>query len=115
MYLVNIRPYICFAMNTLSRFMVEPRQEHWVATKHVLGYLRGAMEYGLRYLGDGEMKLQGYSNSDWAGNATNRKRSFGFASYLQDYLINSETPQSFTMIIKVLSNSLRIKCFVTGP
>jgi hypothetical protein len=36
MYLVNTRPDICFAVNTLSQFMVEPRQEHWVATKHVL-------------------------------------------------------------------------------
>jgi hypothetical protein len=59
MYLVNTRQDICFAVNTLSQFMVEPRQEHWVATKHVLRYLRGTMEYGLRYLGDGEVKLQG--------------------------------------------------------
>jgi hypothetical protein len=28
MYLVNTRPNIWFAMNTLSQFMVEPRQEH---------------------------------------------------------------------------------------
>jgi hypothetical protein len=57
MYLVNSRPNICFVVNTLSQFMVELRQEHWVATKHVLKYLRGMVEYGLRYLGDGEVKL----------------------------------------------------------
>jgi hypothetical protein len=33
------------------------------------------MEYGLRYLGDGEVKLQGYTNSYWAGSATNMKRT----------------------------------------
>jgi hypothetical protein len=44
--------------------MVEPRQEHRVATKHVLKYLRGTVEYGLKYVGDGEVKLQGYSNSN---------------------------------------------------
>jgi hypothetical protein len=48
MYLVNTKPDICFAVNTLSRFMVEPRQEHWVAAKYVLRYLRGPMEYGLK-------------------------------------------------------------------
>jgi hypothetical protein len=63
-YLVNTRPYICFVVRTLSQFMVEPRQEYWVATKHVLRYLRGTMEYSLRYLGDGEVKLQGYTNLD---------------------------------------------------
>ena len=47
MYLVNSRPYLCFAMNTLSQFMVEPRRVHWVAAKHVLCYLAGIVEYGL--------------------------------------------------------------------
>jgi len=50
MYLVNIRPYIFFGVNTLSQFMLESRKVHWIATKHVLRYLRGTMEYGLRYL-----------------------------------------------------------------
>ena len=39
MYLVNTRPYICFAVHTLSQFMVEPRMVHWAATKHVICYL----------------------------------------------------------------------------
>jgi hypothetical protein len=64
MYLVNARPDICFAVNTLQKFMVEPREEHWVATKHVLKYLRGTMEYDLRYLEDGEGKMQAYSDSE---------------------------------------------------
>jgi hypothetical protein len=34
------------------------------SSKPCLGYLRDAMEYGLRYLGDGEVKLQGYTESD---------------------------------------------------
>jgi hypothetical protein len=56
MYLANTRIDICFAVNNLSKFMVEPRQEHWVATKHVLRYSTGTMGYGLRYLGDGEVQ-----------------------------------------------------------
>jgi hypothetical protein len=73
MYLVNTKPGICFAVNTLSRFMVEPRQEHWVAAKYVLIYLRGTMEYGLRYLREGKVKLQGYTNSNWVSNEIDRK------------------------------------------
>ena len=33
MYLKNTRPYICFVVNTLSQYMVEPRHVHIVATK----------------------------------------------------------------------------------
>ena len=54
MYLVNTRPDICFVVNTLSRFMVEPRRVHWVVEKHVLMYIFGTMDYDLDYLrGDG--------------------------------------------------------------
>jgi hypothetical protein len=38
MYLVNTRPDLCFVVNTLSQFMVEPKRVHWVAVKHVLRY-----------------------------------------------------------------------------
>ena len=44
MYLVNNRPDICFAMNTLSQFMMEPRRVHWIAAKHVLRYLAGTVD-----------------------------------------------------------------------
>eukprot|EP00253_Pinus_taeda_P001704 PITA_01704 len=36
MYLVNIRPDICFAINILSQFMLKPRRVHWVPAKHLL-------------------------------------------------------------------------------
>ena len=65
MYLVNTRLDICFAVSTLSQFMVELRQLHWVATKHVLRYLRGIGGYGLRYVSNGEVRLHGYIDSNW--------------------------------------------------
>eukprot|EP00253_Pinus_taeda_P016503 PITA_16503 len=38
MYLVNPRPDICFAVNTLSEFMVEPKRAHWAIARHVLSW-----------------------------------------------------------------------------
>ena len=49
MYMVNTRPDVCFAVNTLSQFMVEPRSVHWVAAKHVLRYLSRIVDFGLDY------------------------------------------------------------------
>jgi hypothetical protein len=73
MYLVNTRPNICFAVNTLSQYMVESRRVHLIAIKHVLRYIARSVEYGLDYIrGDG-VRLIGYTNSDWAGCAVNRK------------------------------------------
>jgi hypothetical protein len=67
MYLVNTRLDICFAVNTLSQFMVEPRRIHWVAAKHVLRYLRGTVDYGLSYIQRDGVKLTGFTDADWAG------------------------------------------------
>ena len=39
MYLTNTRPNICFAVNTLSQYMVELRHVHLIVAKHVLRYL----------------------------------------------------------------------------
>eukprot|EP00253_Pinus_taeda_P023446 PITA_23446 len=36
MYLVNTRPNICYDVNTLNQFMVEPKRAHWVVAKYVL-------------------------------------------------------------------------------
>jgi hypothetical protein len=77
MYLVNTRTCICFAVNTLSQFMVEPRRVHRVETKHVLGYLCGTIDYGLDYQrGDG-VRLVGYTESDWAGCVSDKKSTLG--------------------------------------
>jgi hypothetical protein len=57
--------------------MVELRHVHWMTTKHMLRYLRGTIAYGLRYVSGGDVKLQGYTNSDWAGSAVDRKSTSG--------------------------------------
>jgi hypothetical protein len=40
-------------------------------------YLRGTMEYGLRYLGGDGVELQGYTDSDWEGSAVDKKSTSG--------------------------------------
>ena len=67
MYLVNYIPYLCFAVNTLSRFMVEPRRVHWIAAKHVLRYLAGTVDFSLDYRRLDGIRLIGFTDSDWAG------------------------------------------------
>jgi hypothetical protein len=61
MYLVNTRPDICFVMNTLSQYMVEPRSVHMVGAKHILRYVARTVDFGLDYVrGDG-VSLVGYT------------------------------------------------------
>jgi hypothetical protein len=77
MYLVNTRPDISFAVNSLSQFMVDPQRVHWITVKHVLCYLRGTVEYGLLYEPSGEVRLVGFTYVDWAGCAKDKKSTSG--------------------------------------
>ena len=77
MYLTNMRPDICFVANTLNQFLEDLRQVHLVAAKHILRYLKGTIDYGLKYKADQNINLKGYVDSDWAGSAIDRKRTSG--------------------------------------
>ena len=77
MYLTNTRPDICFAVNTLSQYLVQPRRVHLVAAKHVMRYLKGTIDFGLYYDNSHEYRLYGYTDADWARSISDRKSRLG--------------------------------------
>ena len=48
--------------------MAKPQESHWNAAKTVLRYLRGTLDFGIKYTDASVVELTGYSDSDWAGN-----------------------------------------------
>ena len=85
MFLVNSHPDICFVVNTLSQFMVEPHHIHWIVAKNLLRYLRGTITCGLRYSAE-NVRFHGYSNANISRSVVDHKStsgccfSLGFAS-----------------------------------
>ena len=77
MYLMNMRPDICFAVNTLSQFLKDSRHVHLISTKNILTYLRGTINYGLKYEVNQKINLEGYVDSDWASSAIDRNSTSG--------------------------------------
>ena len=77
MYLTNTRPDMCFAMNTLSQFLTDLRHVHLIATKHILRYLKGTVDYGLKYKANQKINLEGYVDLDWEGSSIDRKSTSG--------------------------------------
>jgi hypothetical protein len=94
MYLTNTRPDICFVVNTLSQFLVEPRRVHLVAAKHVMRYLKGMLDYGLCYSVDHDFRLFGYTDSNWAGSASERKSTSGCCFSLGSAMTSWQRKQS---------------------
>ena len=65
---------------------------HLVATKHILRYLAGTVDYGLDYRRSGGVDLVGFTDSDWVGSASYRKSTSGccFRLGLIEYMATNQ-------------------------
>ena len=86
-YLVNTRPDICYAVHALSQFMCEPKEIHLVAVKHIMRYLQGTLNYGLKYERVA-LDLHGFTDSDWGGSVKDRKSTSGCCFSLGSAMIS---------------------------
>ena len=58
----NTRPDICYAVNTVARFMHKPDQQHWEATRKKMRYVAGTADHGIT-LGGENLQLSGWSDA----------------------------------------------------
>ncbi|KAJ4728518.1 Retrovirus-related Pol polyprotein from transposon TNT 1-94 [Melia azedarach] len=75
--MVCTRPDIAHAVGVVSRFLSNPRREHWNAVKWIMRYLRGTSNFKLTF-GSGKPLLVGYTDSDMAGDVDTRKSTTGY-------------------------------------
>ena len=78
------RPDDTWITNQLSRHMQSPTQQHWIAAKRVLRYLQFTKTMKIVYDGNCDLILQGASDADWSGDASDRKSTTGFYYKLSD-------------------------------
>ena len=57
--------------------MTDPRHVHLIAAHHILRYLKGTVDYGLKYEVNQKINLEDYVDSDWVGSAIYRKSTSG--------------------------------------
>ena len=86
MYLTNTRPYICFAINILSQFLTDPRYVHLMDVKHILRYLKGTVDYGIKY--DENQNLHHYVDLGWTCRTNDRNITSGYCFKLGSGMIS---------------------------
>jgi hypothetical protein len=110
MYLKNTRLDICFFVNTLSQFMVEPIHVHLIAAKHVMRYLKGTLDCGLSYNGDHDFRLSGYTNLDWVGSFSDRKRTLGCCFSLGSTMISWKSRKQSNISLSTAKEEYIVAC-----
>ena len=101
-WLTHTRPDITFAVGYVSRFMEDPREDHWTAMKRLLRYVKGTLDQaiifpksggkgGLRLTvfseappkaKEGEPELTVFSDADMAGDIDGRRSTSGVLVFL---------------------------------
>jgi hypothetical protein len=74
----NTRPDIAYAVHQVSRFNSAPGDEHWVAVKRILRYLKGSISTGIEFKSTNTI-LIGYSDADHAACPETRRSVTGYA------------------------------------
>jgi hypothetical protein len=110
MYLTNTRPNICFVVNTLSQYMVEPKHVHLIVAKHVMRYLKGTIEYGIKYDADCEFRLHGYSDSDMASSVIDRKSTSGCCFSLGSGMISWFSRKQISVVLNTTEAEYMATC-----
>ena len=82
--MVWTRPDITHVVGMVSKYAAAPRQAYMIVVKRIFRYLWGISDYKLTYQWDKAGELVVYSDSDWAGNKTDRKLMSGFIVMLND-------------------------------
>ena len=87
LYLIASRPDIAFSVGVCYRFQSNSKVSQLNAVKRIIKYVGETCDYGLFYSKKSNLSLAYFSNSDWAGNADDRKNTTGGCFYVGANLV----------------------------
>jgi hypothetical protein len=102
LYVANVtRIDIAHTVGMLARFVSAPTTTHLTAAKRLLRYLRGTMDYCLKFEGTGlpDLELAVYSDSNWAGDKTDRHSTTGYVLQLNGSTISWQSKKQPTVAL----------------
>ena len=86
-YLSHTRPDIAYAVSVVSQFMQSPSVDHMAAVMRILAYLKSAPGKGILYKCHGHMRIEGFTDADWAGDVTDRRSTSGYFTFVGGNLV----------------------------
>jgi hypothetical protein len=97
------RPDIACAVGQLSQFLNMPSSTHMHAAKRVLRYLQGKSTLGITYRPP-PLRLQGYSDANWAGDMDTRRSTTGYIVMLNNGAIAWKSRRQPTVALSTMES-----------
>ena len=87
---IATRPDLFSSVGALSQFMSNLGKEHWNGVKRVLRYIKGMIDYGLKFEASNrdQIELCSYTDADWAGDVVTRKSTSGYVFQIGKSMIS---------------------------
>lgn len=76
--MIEIQPDIAFAIFVVSKFAKNPSYQHTEVVKTIFKYLKESQDQGITYDEEKELRIKGYSDSDYAGDKESPKLTSGY-------------------------------------
>jgi hypothetical protein len=73
---------VSYAVNVVSQFMHDPRKAHMDDVERILRYLKSNPGKGILFSTHGNLKVEGYTNADWAGSKNDRRSTSGYFTFV---------------------------------
>ena len=97
------RPDIACAVGQLAQFLNKPSSTHMHAAKRVLRYLAGTSTLGIMYRPP-PLRLQGYSDANWAGDMDTRRSTTGYVVMLNNGAIAWKSRRQPTVALSTMES-----------
>lgn len=81
-YLTFTRPDIVHAVNKVCQNFQAPNEANMRAVKRILRYLKGTIQFGIRYTSQSPLKIVAFCDADWAGCKDTRRSTTGYCVYI---------------------------------
>ncbi|KAJ6917859.1 Retrovirus-related Pol polyprotein from transposon RE1 [Populus alba x Populus x berolinensis] len=120
MYLTATRPDIMNATSILSSYMHCASEIHFQATKRIIKYIKGTIDYGLKFCQVRNSILHGYSDSDWASCVDDMRSTssycfsfgstiFSWSSKKQEVIAQSTDEAEYVVVTATVNQAIWIR------
>ena len=118
------RPDVSFALSVTSRYQSNPGDDHWIAVKNILKYLRRTKDAFLVYGGEEELVVRGYTDASFQTDKDDFRSQSGFVFCLnggavswksskQETVADSTTEAEYIAASEAAKEAVWIKKFVS--
>ena len=88
LYPTASRPDISYSVGVCARYQANPKESHLKAVKRIIRYVSSTCDFGIVYTFGSNLEIAGYSDSDWAGDADDRKITSGGCFFVGNNLVS---------------------------